>query len=188
LRIGHIAGEFGEEVETHRGYVKAFLIEVHSIAGLSGSPVFWQTPNVRLEDGKLQEVEQKQIIMGVWIGYHTTQTRGEEIQVPRLQSMEIVDAESVRENEKDAVKWADENKTGFGVVVPIQFIFAAFESEQMKKILENSVKEVRQKSGYRDASAGSFPTSPPANDENPKHREDFTSLVNAAARKQKQDE
>jgi hypothetical protein len=190
LRIGHIAAEFDEEVATHRGYVKALLVEVHSIAGLSGSPVFWQTPNVRLVNGQLQLIEQKQIIMGVLIGYHITRTRGEEIQVAGPESMEIViNAETIREDEQQAVKWADENKTGFGVVVPMHFIFSAFESEQMKKILENSVREARQKSGYRDASAGAFPSiSHPATDDNPNAREDFNSLLGAAARKQKQDD
>jgi hypothetical protein len=156
LRIGHIAAPFEEEVATHRGYVKALLIEVHSIAGLSGSPVFWQAPTARVTNGNVQVVNPSQIIMGVLIGYHTTKTRGEEIEVSRLQTIEIINAESERPNEKEDLKWADENKTGFGVVLPMHFIFSAFESEQMKKILEKSVTEFRQDLGYKDASAGFF--------------------------------
>jgi hypothetical protein len=101
-------------------------------------------------------VDPSQIIMGVLIGYHTVKTRGEEIEVPRLQETEIIYAESEGRDEKDDLKWADENKTGFGVVIPMHFIFSAFESEQMRKILEKSVNEFRQTLGYRDASAGFF--------------------------------
>lgn len=162
LRIGHIASPLDEEVATHRGYVKALLVEVHSIAGLSGSPVFWQAPTVRIANGVIQPVDPAQIIMGVLIGYHTARTRGEEIQVPKLQTVEIVSAESVPENEKDSLKWADENKTGFGVVLPVHFIFSAFESEQMRKILESSVQEFRRQTGYKDASAGFFSQPPPS--------------------------
>jgi hypothetical protein len=123
------------------------------------------------------------------VGYHTTRTRGEEIEVPKLQPLDLaVDFENEGDGEDDA-KWSDENRTGFGVVLPIGMIFQAFELENVRAFLEAGFKAFLQSSGYRDASGGFFSDalSPPS-DANPTHREDFTSLLTAAVKKPAQED
>jgi hypothetical protein len=184
VRIGHLASLHNDEpVLTHRGYVPAFLAEVHSIAGLSGSPVYWSPP------GGDEKVIKAQLALGILVGYHTTRTRGEEIEVPKLQPLDLaVDFENEGDGEDDA-KWSDENRTGFGVVLPIGMIFQAFELENVRAFLEAGFKAFLQSSGYRDASGGFFSDalSPPS-DANPTHREDFTSLLTAAVKKPAQED
>jgi hypothetical protein len=163
-----------EKVLTARGYVRGFLVEVHSIAGLSGSPVFWNIPPVKIINGELQYLPAlAHIPIGIFTAYHVIQSRDDEALVPQFQS------DPSEWEEKDTSELSpEERRTGFGVVLPINFIFGIFESEQMKKFLEQEVKAHRKASGHRDASA-----SLPSNDENPTHREDFTHLLGAAARK-----
>ena len=189
IRIGHIAANPEEEVLTYRGYVKGFLVEVHSIAGLSGSPVFWNLPVVRVVNEELQYLPAvMQIPIGIFIGYHCTDTREDQILVPEFQPP----PGEWEEKEESEKRPSEERRTGFGVVLPIQFIFGIFEGDQMREILKKAVEEHRKGSGFRPASAPvdtqvSAPISakvvPPSIDANPTHREDFRRLVDVAARK-----
>jgi hypothetical protein len=57
----------------------------------------------------------------------------------------------------------------------------------MRKILKSAVEDARKGSGFRPASTPVLvsvisPSSSSSGDENPNHREDFTSLLNAAAK------
>jgi hypothetical protein len=99
------------------------------------------------------------IPIGIFTAYHVIASREDEAIVPQFQS------DPTKWEEQDTSEMsAEERRTGFGVVLPINFIFAAFENEQMKKVLDQAVKDHREASGHRDASAF-----PPANDENPTH-------------------
>src|SRR5207244_3857075 len=53
VRMGHLAAMLEEQVMTNRGHVWGYLIECHSIAGLSGSPVFWMKEKLELKNGKV---------------------------------------------------------------------------------------------------------------------------------------
>ena len=54
LRTGNIAAMCEEKVATSAGLMDAYLVEVRSIGGLSGSPVFARTPPIRVTpEGKL---------------------------------------------------------------------------------------------------------------------------------------
>lgn len=87
VRIGHVAAIPEEKVLTPWGYTKGFLVEVHSIAGLSGSPVFWSLPTTRVIDKKLEYLESgmSHIPVGVFIGYHVIESKEDEILVPEFQ-------------------------------------------------------------------------------------------------------
>jgi hypothetical protein len=179
VRIGHLAAMPEEKVMTDRGYVMGYLIECHSIAGLSGSPVYWNVPQFRMKDGKFQHIH-TYVPLGILIGYHVIESREDEIAVPQFQQ-----TEEDRQYGEPSNK-VDERRTGFGVVLPIQHIYGIFESEEIQKVMAENVGEARKKSGYRPASA--IPTvdvAPPASDENPKHREDFERLLGKAAKPQK---
>ncbi len=53
IRVGNVAMLDGDPIKTKNGsYLDAYLIEVRSIGGLSGSPAFVHLPAVRTVDGK----------------------------------------------------------------------------------------------------------------------------------------
>jgi hypothetical protein len=154
---------------------------VHSIGGLSGSPVFLNVPPVSYRNGQLTMIEKgpSYVPLGILIGYHVTELKIDQINVPAFQ-----EPEDKREYGLDVDK-SEERRTGFAVVLPIQNIYEIFESDMIMKIMKEGAEHVRKTSGYRPASVSlpSSETVPPASDENPTHREDFTRLVGAAARK-----
>ncbi len=184
VRIGHVAAVPDEELLTPWGFVTGFLVEVHSIAGLSGSPVFWNLPPVKIVNKELKYLtDLVHIPIGIFIGYHVIQSREDEMIVPEYQQSR----EQFEEKELPKTL-SDERRTGFGVVLPIGYVFGIFESEQMQQILKTAVEDARKGSGFRPASAPILMSViSPSGDENPNHREDFTSLLNAAAKKRPRD-
>ena len=85
-RVGHIAAMPEEKVMTDRGYVVGYLIECHSIGGLSGSPVYWNVPQLRVLDGVIQKFDNPQYVpLGILIGYHVIESKEDEIVVPQFQ-------------------------------------------------------------------------------------------------------
>jgi hypothetical protein len=153
VRIGHIAALPEEQVMTHRGYMHGYLIEAHSIAGLSGSPVFVNVPRLRVVDNEIEIGPWPAYIMiGLLIGYHTIETREDEILVPQFQ---------VPEQDRQYVEASgptEERRTGFGVVVPIELIMAFFEGPMWVDRMKKSVEQHRKESGHRPDSAGPAPS------------------------------
>jgi hypothetical protein len=180
-RIGHIAALPEEKVMTDRGYVHGYLIECQSIAGLSGSPVFWAHARFGVVEGVVRR-QITYIPLGILIGYHVVESSQDELIVPQFQQLPEVRLPEVFKPK------SEERRTGFAVVLPINHIFRMFEASEMQKIIKEGADYVRKASGYRRASAGPLEIDPPASDANPKHREDFTSLVSAAARKREQED
>jgi hypothetical protein len=72
VRTGHIAAMPGELIRTQYGEHHAYLIEVLSIGGLSGSPVFAQLPFVRDVGGAMLTANQHVYFMGILLGHHAT--------------------------------------------------------------------------------------------------------------------
>jgi hypothetical protein len=176
VRIGHIAALPEEKVMTHRGYIHGYLIEPHSIAGLSGSPVFVNVPRSRVVNDEIEiGLSPAYIMIGLLIGYHTIESREDEILVPQFQ---------VSEEDREYIEASgrpEERRTGFGVVVPIEFVMAFFEGDMWMNSMKKSVEQHRrEESGYRPASAE--PPPPSDSNDNPDHREDFESLLGKAAR------
>jgi hypothetical protein len=119
------------------------------------------------------------------IGYHLVATAQDQIQVP---------------NGEDGPTrlTADERNTGFAVVVPIERLFDILEDGRMKEGMDERIGSHLKSSSFRPAGrpipvSASFdlcadaeaaeklsPSTEAA--ENPQHREDFTSLLNAAAK------
>lgn len=190
IRIGHIAAMPEEKVSTHRGYVLGYLMEVHSIAGLSGSPVFLNVPDVRVVDKVVQGLSAKTYIpLGMLIGYHTVETRDDEIVVPQFQ--EPLNTIPTEQKYKPPT---EERRTGFGVVIPIEAIFHLVEHPIVQGRLKDAAMKHRANSGYKTASAKPISVDSdaskdaPTNTEAPSGKEGFNSLLGAAARKRKTDE
>lgn len=179
VRVGHIAMLPSEPVMTDYGYVKAFLVETKSIAGLSGSPVYLNSPEIRLVNGEPQYRQDSffPVPIGMMLGYHVAKTVQDQISVPQIQGEDRPKELSI-----------DERNTGFAVVLPFSAILSLFESDLFQETTKKMVKEIRRRSGYRPAGIKP-PSGPeaavqaePAAD-NPSHKEDFRALLNAAAAK-----
>jgi hypothetical protein len=183
VRVGNIAmmPDPKEPVLTQRGYVEAYLIETRSLVGLSGSPVFLNVPQLKLTNGNPQYLTSPTYIpLGMMLGYHLVSTAEDQIHVPRIAG----------EDQPVPEYSMDERNTGFGVVIPLDRIFDVMEG--LHDIMAESAKRKLKNSGFREAGLGPSSSSeksgdPPATDANPKHQEDFTSLVAAAARKREQE-
>jgi hypothetical protein len=179
VRIGNIAALPAERVMTDVGYVYGYLIECYSIAGLSGSPVFWTVSKYEIKDGQVM-VQRAYLPLGILIGYHVVESKEDEIVVPQFQAAPDSRTASPQSQQRE------ERRTGFAVVLPINHIFRIFESEKMTKILKEAADDLKKKSGFRRASAGPLEVDLPSSDANPTHLEDFNRLVDVAARKRPQ--
>ncbi len=178
VRTGHVALlPGGEPVKGPGGnYVEAYLIELRTIAGLSGSPVYLNPPRVTVKDKKIQFLDGDFYLpIGVLIGYHVVESKEDQVVVPRFQAGEHDD-----EPEEDTDS-PDQRNTGFGVVIPFERVMEMIKS--FEPVFKKAVEEKKRESNFRTASASDLP----ATDENPTHREDFSRLLNVAARKPKQD-
>jgi hypothetical protein len=149
VRIGHIAALPEEKVMTDVGYVHAYLIECHSIAGLSGSPVYLSVPKMRVKNGEIQfSNETNYLPLGILIGHHMIKSKEAQLAVPQFQQ-----APDEREQDESGEMPLDERRTGFAVVLPINHVFDIFESDALKKIFGQAADELEAQSGFRLASA-----------------------------------
>ena len=93
VRVGNISLMPGEKVLSHRGYVKAYLIEIKSIAGLSGSPVYITLLAFTVRDGLLRTLKNKKDAaarpLGMLTGYHMITSSEDQIQVPEYQGDDV---------------------------------------------------------------------------------------------------
>lgn len=152
-------------------YVEAYLIESHAIDGASGSPVFTRASfaihGEYTKDSTTHEV--------------TTITNKARVHLLGLfQGAWFLPPDAILGNGIKARR-SDVVPVGLGIVVPAYKILELLERDDMKRIRS----EAQRKSSARLTTVSAEQEPPSATDENPNHRGDFTSLVNAAARKQK---
>lgn len=169
VRVGHIAAMKGEPVWTrYCGYLDAYLIEAMSIAGLSGSPVFVHLPPIRIVDGEARTTTgHRMYLLGLIHGHFDIQNLNEDVVT------------------QDAGGSLQGIHTGIGVVVPVEKIIETVNQEAISVRRKKWLEDQRQSGAIGDLAGD---PSPPANDENPTHREDFMRLVSAAARKPVQED
>jgi hypothetical protein len=168
VRVGTIAALPDEPIWTkYAGFIDAYLIEARSIAGLSGSPVFAVAePAFELAKGLLKEKRlQGTALMGLIHGHFDVPNLNEDVVAD-----EDVPARSVH--------------TGIGVVIPVEKIIETIQHPDLIAMRKTIVEKLRESGATSDLLADdASKSSPSASDENPTHREDFTRLVGAAARK-----
>lgn len=101
VRIGSLAALPDEPVKTRWGFIEAYLVELHSIGGLSGSPVYIHHPPFRIDkDGKPQVITGARLnLLGLMQGH---------FDIPTLNEDSVVEDD----NEGGSIN------TGVGVVVP----------------------------------------------------------------------
>ncbi len=179
VRIGHIAMLPGEPVRGPGGYTPAYLVELRTIAGLSGSPVYMNPPPVRVKDKKLERLDGFHFpLIGVLVGYHVVETKEDQVVVSKFQ------ADPAEDDPQDTDS-LDQRNTGFGVVIPIERVLEML--KRMRPAMQAAIERESKKSGFRPASASVGAKKPPKEkeDANPRHREDFNRLLSAAVKRPK---
>lgn len=149
----------------------SYLVEAQTLEGLSGSPVFIQ---------KFQQIP----------GLKTPQGGG----ALGLGDWRILGIyQGAWDGEPGRILAADRNLSGtdlrvpvgMGIVVPGDRIFELIKNDPE---IAKTREEVTQEQLRKRAASSDSAFSPPASDANPTHREDFTRLVGAAARKPAQED
>ncbi len=170
IRTGTIAAMPEEKIKTTYGLHEAYLIEARSIDGLSGSPVFAATSLSFVQDGKVGIASGVAVyLIGMLLG-HTQVINPSEI-------IEIAQTAEKPKETKDAIVPLN---TGIGLVLPISAVIEAVEQPKLNQIRIDALENKRKTSGYIADSVAVSDTALPTTDENPQHREDFNSLLDAA--------
>jgi hypothetical protein len=193
-RFGNIAQMPWEPIMIGGRPQESFLVEARSISGYSGAPVFvfCQLPPVpsninpqvikMVREGKIKlpGVSNKRlqipIMLGPWLlGIDYCHIRWDEPIWSKITQRPVSD------------DWFIKSNTGMMGVVPAWKLAEILEGDDMKPIVDE-VKQMVVKAAENDSKveldvADLAKSVPPANGENPTHREDFTRLLGAAARK-----
>jgi hypothetical protein len=185
VRFGNISMMPGERVyvDSMTKPQESFLVEMRSMCGYSGSPVFVQMSGWRKIDNKWAMRWDGDLLLGVHWG-HITEPLDVEKWIVKKSTMAALKPD---EKEIDVVAV----NTGMNGVVPawrLKELLYSSELVEHRTREEDEELETRKRShpnANQDASLASRVRKgdPPANDENPMHREDFTDLVSAAAQK-----
>ena len=119
VRIGNIAALPEEAFRTRQGLMKAYLVEMRSIAGLSGSPVFVDLPSAGppmaywggISDPRIKPPDPEQVN---WFRYRFLGLIHGHFDIPNLAEDSVVE-------DDDAAESGGIN-TGIGIVVPAEKI------------------------------------------------------------------
>jgi hypothetical protein len=126
--------------------VDAYLIELRTIAGLSGSPVFVVPPDIKRDGDTMlfRKGDDAYLPLGVLVGYHVVATEEDQIKVPRHASTKAAGA--------DDLGSLDERNTGFGVVVPIERVVEVLENPETVSAMKKRADEFKKNTRLRPAS------------------------------------
>jgi hypothetical protein len=171
VRVGNIAALPGEPVHTkYAGYMRAYLVEARSIAGLSGSPVFSMRGSELNMVSALAQLQGKSglgdpiALLGLMHGH---------FDVPNLNEDVVADQD---EPERSV-------HTGIGVVIPAEKILETIQHPELIEMRKKKAKEFRESGGATADLLADEEAAPLATDANPNHRADFNSLLDAAVKK-----
>jgi hypothetical protein len=174
VRVGNISAMPGEPVFTkYAGHIKAYLIEARSIAGLSGSPV------LIVPDSAI-------LLAHMMRGQRLGGDQGLGDQGCALLGLMHGDFDVKNLNEDVVTDEDAPNRgvhTGIGVVVPLAKIIDTINHPDLIEMRKAAAKQLREEKG---ATADVVADDAPVSDANPHHLEDFTRLVDVAARKRPQ--
>lgn len=122
-------------------YIYAYLVELRTIAGLSGSPVFVNNPPTEVRDGRMFVMSNNGVTgfspLGMLLGYHVVESRED-----------IIAADSG--NLEKALS-SDERNTGFGIVVPFERILEILESDDAIRLMDCAIDKFEKASPFREA-------------------------------------
>lgn len=182
LRTGTIAAMPVEKIHTTYGFHHAYLIEVRSIDGLSGSPVIAIPEPTQVFDGKwgLADKPNPKLI-GMLLGHDNTYNPHDRVEI------------ASPGNDKSGSEVIVPMNTGIGIVLPVEYVAEAIDQPALQKLREDGAMRAKKDSSFIPDSAvrmkpGTASKSAlPTTAENPQHKEDFTQLLGAAVKKPQQD-
>ena len=163
-----------EEIRTAYGHHKAYLIEIRSIDGLSGSPVFAATSLMKVSPGKLKQSEKLEFrFIGMLLGHDEIMNQKDRVGIKS-------DGSFLEEGVRTLLN------TGIGIVVPADLVIETVKHPEMeagrRRFLDGEGKDRR----FVPDSAAT--PEPPTKADNPSHKEDFNRLLGAAAQKPQPDD
>lgn len=171
-RIGNIAlwRDSSVPVPTSHGYMDAHLVELRSIGGLSGSPVYVQLAPFRVIGKTITPMNgtPPQYLLGIMQGHYAVEDAGDIT---------------------DQIESADLMNSGVGVVIPMDKVIEVINHPELVAMREEIVKKMRKDSGHIDDSAPVpfvAPNKEPEAEQD--HREAFNRLVAAASKSKPKDD
>ncbi len=175
MRFGNIS-MMNAAVPQFSGYLgNSIVVDMHSRTGFSGSPVFvyrtagsiFGNANTLMSGGHLMK------LLGILWGQFPEEWGVRDMSQSTPPAAAMI-------NPKSVLGWS-----GMSLVCPASEIRKVLYMPELKKRRAAIDAGLHQK--FRGAAVPQS-AAPPASDANPTHREDFTSLLNEAARKPKQDD
>lgn len=154
----------------------SFILDLHSRTGFSGSPVyvFYSQTKTR-QGGTLQLVHDSPMVR--LLGVHWGQFP-ERWEIGKEHRVKVRQKESGSTTGEPAVAEFVKGFSGMTLVVPAEAILELLDMPKLRETRDAVIAEARM-AHQNDPVAES--EEPPTTDENPRHREDFNSLLNAAA-------
>ncbi len=130
-------------IKTRRGYMDAYLVEMHSLGGLSGSPVLVPAEPTWIAGGEVKRItpdHRKFCLLGLVHGrYH-------------LEDPNDVVLDGSNSDEREANESYDQLNAGIAVVVPIDKVAEVINQEKLVKKRQQITEESRKRSGVREDS------------------------------------
>lgn len=180
VRFGNISIMYAA-VRQSTGYTgESIVIDMHSRTGFSGGPVFvYRTSGSHfgeIPDGDIENAEMWVGHMMYFLGVHWGQFP---------EDWELSNRAKAEEAKRDPSLITEgkyvRGMSGMTCVLPPDAIMEALEMPELRKQLADREKQILQQEPKGAPTAESTGLTP---DENPQHREDFTRLLDAAAKKQ----
>lgn len=177
VRFGHISMD-GAPIKQPTNYAgDSIVIDLHSRTGYSGSPVFvYRTLGSYFLEGKGIITGEGHVMM--LLGIHWGQFSEEW----EIKEGKVVVETSENHNESMIIKGQYiKGLSGMTCVIPSAAIWELLQSEELQEAREASEQRMEKLLGNR----GSLPVAEsalPTTDENPRHKEDFNSLLDAAVK------
>ena len=164
VRCGTIAAMLHEPIDTVDGFVDGYLIELHSVGGLSGSPAFVHMAPLRVVDGEMrQSRESDHYFLGMIQGHFQVDNPLDVVVADKKAPVGIFN-------------------TGMCVVIPVKRILEAINHPVLKAEREEIVENKRKSSGFTPDAAATPDMEPSTKADNPQHREDFNRLLAAVTK------
>jgi len=166
LRGGTIAAMPEEEIRTEYGHHKAYLIELRSIDGLSGSPVFAATSMMRAGPGKLDQASHLKFkFIGALLGHDEIMNRKDQIGIKP-------DGGFIEEGVRTLLN------TGIGIVAHAGLVLETVKHPEMEAGRKRHISDAAKERRFVADSAAR--PEPSTKADNPQHKEDFNRLLGAA--------
>jgi len=204
VRIGNLSAMPQEPVKTeYAGFIEGYLVEARSISGLSGSPVFLNLMDLHSFDESISEADKEaaskvKSSADEFVIAKDHSEKGLTAALAKMRADNVLDLgrfpllglmhghwdvsgmeEAVIE---DANGGRESVNVGIGVVIPIRKILETIYQPELVKERAMLQEEERNRDGAVSDLVEEDPEHPTA-DNNPHHKEDFNSLLDAAVRK-----